>query len=198
MRIRLILFALLILLALAMAQYGLAAGPVQQSATPTPTPAGATESEAEHEHDETLAEDTTDQAVMVVEPGQAFQVAIATYLMDTAGFHGMDERLNGEGVIEAGDAGVVNRVDGILAVTAWPAELQAQVDPLRETLSQYAEALSNDDVEAAKIVAAQTHEQQHDLSHAIEGWLGDMSGSPEHGTDEAGEEHHEEPEEESN
>jgi hypothetical protein len=83
-------------------------------------------------------------------------------------------------------------------VTAWPAALQAQVDPLQETLNQYAEALANDDVEAAKALAAQTHEQQHDLSHAIEGWLDEMSGSPAHDTDEAGEEHHEESEEEGN
>jgi hypothetical protein len=120
---------------------------------------------------------------------QMFQATVATYLMDTAGFHGIDERLNGEGVIDPGDAGVVNRVNRILAVTAWPAELQAQVDPLKETLSQYAEVLSNDDVEAAKPLATQAHEQQHELSHDVEHWLGEMSGSAGHGTDETAKDH---------
>jgi hypothetical protein len=138
-------------------------------------------------------------ATSIVTPQeQLFQATVATYLMDTAGFHGMDERLNGEGVIEAGDAGVVNRVNGVLAVTAWPVELQAQAESLRATLSQYAEALANDDVEAAKTLATQAHEQQHELSHAVEHWLGEMSGSAEHGADEAGHEHDEGEEEEGN
>lgn len=89
---------------------------------------------------------------------QIFQVTVATYLMDTADFHAMDERIHQEGTIEAGDAGVVNRVNGLLAATNWPEELHAQVDPLRETLTQYAEALANDDVEAAKPLATQAHE----------------------------------------
>jgi hypothetical protein len=95
MRIRVTLFALLIILTMITAQYGLAAGPIQQT-EPTATPA-AEETGAEHGHDETTAGETAAQAVMVVEPGQAFQVAIATYLMDTAGFHEIDERLNGNG-----------------------------------------------------------------------------------------------------
>jgi hypothetical protein len=115
-------------------------------------------------------------------------VTVATYLMDTAGFHAMDERINQQGVIEAGDAGVVNRVNGLLAATAWPEELHAQVDPLRETLSQYAEALANDDVEAAKPLATQAHELQHDLSHAVEHWVGAMTGTAEPDADEHGQE----------
>lgn len=168
MKIRGTLFALLIILALLTAQYGLAAGPSQQSAataTPLPTPAGG---------------QTEAAAQAVVEPGQAFQVAVATYLMDTAGLHEIDERLNGEGLIEPGDAGVVNRVNSLLTVTAWPEELQAQVGLLKETLNQYAEALANDDLEAAKPLSTQVHDQQHDLSHAIEGWQSSMSGSAGH------------------
>jgi hypothetical protein len=177
MKTRIALFILLMILALTAAQYSWAAGPIQQTAaTATPTPAGDA-SEPEQEHNEPMAEDAADQPVMVVEPGQAFQVAIATYLMDTAGFHGIDERLNGEGVIEAGDAGVVNRISQVLAATHWPEALQAQVDPLQETLAMYAEALSNDDVEAAKPLATQAHEQQHELSHAVEHWLGQVGGS---------------------
>lgn len=48
---------------------------------------------------------------------QVFQVTIAAYLLDTAGFHDLDVRLNEDGVIMPGDAGIVNRVNGALAVT---------------------------------------------------------------------------------
>jgi hypothetical protein len=120
---------------------------------------------------------------------QIFQVTVATYLMDAAGFHAMDDRINQEGLIEASDAAVVNRVNNLLAVTAWPEDMQAQVDSLRETLNQYAEALANDDVEAAKPLATQAHELQHDLSHAVEHWLGGMIGNGEHDAAEHSQEH---------
>jgi hypothetical protein len=84
-------------------------------------------------------------------------------------------------VIEAGDAGVVNRINSVLAATSWPEELQGQVDPLKVTLSQYAEALTGDDPEAAGPLATQAHDLQHDLSHAAEHWLGEKAGSAEHG-----------------
>jgi hypothetical protein len=176
-RIRVALLALLIILTLITAQYGLAAGPVQQTdptATPTPAP---TSGESESEHAEDLAEETIDQPVMVTEPGQAFQVAIATYLMDTAGFHEVDERLNGEGTIDPGDAGVVNRVSTVLAATQWPDALQPQVDELQATLAIFAEALADNEVEGAKLLAIQAHEQQHDLSHAVEHWLSEVTGA---------------------
>jgi outer membrane murein-binding lipoprotein Lpp len=116
--------------------------------------------------------------------GQLFQVTLATYLLNTADFHEMDERLNQEGVIDPGDAGVVNRVNQVLAITSWPENLQAQVDSLRAMLDKYAEALSSDDVEAAKPLAAQAHELQHDFSRAVENWLAGESGAAELGEEE--------------
>ncbi|MBE7467520.1 MAG: hypothetical protein HS114_00050 [Anaerolineales bacterium] len=196
MKLRITLFALVIILTLTAVQYGLAAAPAQENratnlagviaiaATTTPTPeTSAGDSATEHEHDASAAEDTTGQTVVVSEQEQKFQVTIATYLMDTAGFHAMDERINQEGTIDAGDAGVVNRVIGVLEATAWPADLQTQVDELKDTLSQYAEALANDDVEAAKPLATQAHELQHDLSHAAGSWLTGGSGGAEHGAE---------------
>jgi hypothetical protein len=197
MKLRVILLVILVILTLTAAQYGLAAtssgdnsattgaAVVSIAVTTTPTPESSTgDSATEH-----------DQAVATSQPGQAFQVAVATYLMDTAGFHDLDERLNQDGAIEAGDAGMVNRVNQLLGATEWPADLQAQVDPLKETLSQYAEALANDDLEAAKPLATQTHELQHDLSHAVETWLAGANGAGEHGMEEEhdhSEEHSEE------
>lgn len=120
------------------------------------------------------------------EQDQLFQVTLATYLMDTAGFHDLDERINGEGTILPGDAGVVERVQQVLTVTAWPTGLQPKADQLLGLLAEYAEALSNDDVEAAKPLASEVHEVQHDLSHAVENWLAQATGSGA-GHEEAGE-----------
>lgn len=173
MKLRLTLLVVAVILTLIAVQYSLTAKLTQASGAGALAVTPTTEA-SEHEH--------TDEAAMAEgEQGQTFQVAVTTYLMDSAGFHAIDERINREGVIDAGDAGVVNRVNRLLAATDWPEELQAQVDTLSETLTQYAEALANDDVEAAKPLATQAHELQHDLSHAAEQWLGGMTGSAEHG-----------------
>lgn len=181
MKLRIGLLILVIILTLTVVQYGVTAKLTQasgvQALAVTPT-TEASMGEGEHEH----AKEVTMATVMTTgSQEQIFQVTVTTYLMDTAGFHAMDERINQEGTIEAGDAGVVNRVNGLLAATNWPEELHAQVDPLRETLTQYAEALANDDIEAAKLLATQVHELQHDLSHAATHWAGSMTGSAEHG-----------------
>lgn len=136
---------------------------------------------AENETEEMAHDHEAEGEMAASEVDRRFQVTIAAYLMDTAGFHGMDERLNDEGLIEANDADVVNRVNGVLAVVDWPEELKPQVEELQAILAQYAEALSNDDVEAAKPLATQAHELQHDLSHAIGSWLsGDNGHGEEH------------------
>ena len=138
--------------------------------------------EQSHEGHEQEAEDDiaqgheTDASTTITPQPQVFQVVVAAYLMDTAGFHAMDERLNEEGRIEASDADVINRVSRVLTVTDWPEELKPQVEALQTILAQYAEVLSNDDVEAAKLLASQVHEAQHDLSHAIGSWVSGHSG----------------------
>ncbi len=160
MKLRITLLVLLTILTLAMIQAGLIARLTQASAlAATATPTGSAAITAQE---------------------QIFQVTVAAYLLDSADLHALDERLNQAGQIEAADAGLINRVNRLIAATAWPAELQPQVDSLREILSQYAEALANDDQEKAKPLATQAHELQHDLSHAAEHWLGQAAGGSEH------------------
>jgi hypothetical protein len=192
MKLRITLLVLFIILALSAIQTGLAAGHTQASesgAVAITATAESTAGDSGSEHAASASDSAAGHELAAATQEQIFQVTVVTYLMDTAGFHAMDDRINGEGVIEAGDAGVVNRVNQLLGVTAWPEELQAQVDPLREALSQYAEALANDDVEAAKPLATEAHELQHDLSHTAEHWLGEMTGSGEHDAAEPSQEH---------
>lgn len=112
-----------------------------------------------------------------------FAVTMATYLMDTAGFHGMDETINGEGTIPATYAATVNRVRRVLSVTPWSPELAEQATAFQATLAEFAAVLESDDVEAAKPLATRVHEEQHDFSHAIEAWANaqmGMQGEDEH------------------
>jgi hypothetical protein len=106
-----------------------------------------------------------------VDQSQAFQVATTVYLLDTAGLHAMDESINQENTIDPGFPGTVDRIRRLMALTAWPEELQEDARALEDTLASFAAALAEDDVEAAKPLATQVHDQQHELSHAVEGWL---------------------------
>lgn len=125
-------------------------------------------------------------------PGQAFRVTSAVYLLDTAGLHGLDVRLNEEGVIESSDAGTVSRVARLLSSVDWPEALATDAVSLTTMLNELATALGNDDVEAAAPLATQVHEAQHDFSHAAEQWLAEAVGghgeSEEHGHGEMSEE----------
>ncbi len=114
--------------------------------------------------------------------GQAFRVTSAVYLLDDAGLHGLDERLNNEGVIEASDAGRVARVARLLSSVDWPTALAEDAAALTDTLNQLASALRDDDLEAAAPLAIVAHEVQHAFSHEAEHWLGELTGG--HGAEE--------------
>jgi hypothetical protein len=190
----LVIFALLTVLH---QQPHLLAAPLWQSGTPTPAP---TEEPVEESVDAPAAEEMTaeptisdlmgridalqaqvDQLTATIHPAASpAEVTTAVYLLDTAGLHGLDERLNGEGVIEASDAGNVGRVARLLSSVVWPEPLAADAAALVETLRQLASALRDDDLEAAAPLATQAHEDQHDFSHEAEHWLGeaDVSTTP--------------------
>jgi hypothetical protein len=203
---------LLLLGGLVLAYQGttLLAAPPQQAATPTPAAseepleepvvkAGTTVTETADMTETVAAEPTLAELAARVDAlqtqidalaaanagsGQANEVATAVYLLDSAGLHALDVRLNEEGVIEASDAGNVARVARLLGSVDWPAELAADAAALTDVLTQLASALNADDVETAAPLATQTHETQHDFSHAVEHWLGEVSGG--HGEESAG------------
>ncbi len=105
-------------------------------------------------------------------PAPAFQVAVAQYVMDTAGFHAMDESLNETMTVDPSFLSAVNRVAKVVAQAPWPEALHDQAAAFGETLTAFAAALEADDAEAAAGLAAELHEVQHDFSHAIDEWLG--------------------------
>ncbi|MEZ4615722.1 MAG: hypothetical protein R2867_09455 [Caldilineaceae bacterium] len=81
--------------------------------------------------------------------GDANTVTTAIYLLDSVGLHDLDVRLNEEGVIEAGDAGTVARINRVLGTVLWPTELAPEATALMAVLTELDAALSDDDLATA-------------------------------------------------
>jgi hypothetical protein len=97
----------------------------------------------------------------------AGQMLAALLHIDSAGFHGMDEALNGDApVIETSWLGRATRARVAAEAIVWPAELQPAADALVEHVAALEAALDADDPVAAAEPAAAAHEAQHDLSHS--------------------------------
>ncbi len=101
-----------------------------------------------------------------------FEVAVAQYFMDTAGFHGIAESLASGDPIDPSWAATVSRAYKLLTSVVWPEELDVAADAFVENVGALSEALANDDAEAAAPLAETVHDAQHELSHSIDDWLG--------------------------
>jgi hypothetical protein len=109
-----------------------------------------------------------------------FEIAVAQYLLDSTGFHDIDEALNESKRVDPAYLAVVRRVHRLMANTPWPEALSADAQTFLDLLAEFEAALEADDGERAAALAAEVHESQHELSHAIEGWLGGAEAADEH------------------
>ena len=110
----------------------------------------------------------------------AFGVAMAQYVMDTAGFHDMDEVLNETKAVDPAYLSAVNRVRKVVAQAPWPEALHEKSESFVNVLDEFAAALDADNGEEAATLATEVHEVQHDFSHAIDDWLGGSEGGHGH------------------
>lgn len=101
-----------------------------------------------------------------------FDVAVAQYILDTAGFHAMAETLAETKKAEPAYLSAVNRVHSVLSNAPWPDELSEQGQAFVALLAKLAAALEADDGDESARLADGVHEAQHDLSHALSEWLG--------------------------
>ena len=102
-----------------------------------------------------------------------FDVSVAQKFMDSAGFHGMATALAETQSIDPSYASTVTRVHTVLSHTVFPSELNDQAQAFIETLASFSAALEADNTAAAVTLSETVHDAQHELSHAIEHWLGD-------------------------
>ena len=110
-----------------------------------------------------------------------FDVAVAQYVLDTAGFHGMSETIAETQTIDPAYGGAVTRVKTVLANTVWPEELHEQEAAFAALLDEFSAKIDADDGVGAVEISDQVHEAQHELSHAIGEWLGTAAAEHSHG-----------------
>lgn len=176
------------------------AAPYVQASTPTPAPEeeGHNHEEADtHDHaatadhamTETVTLDSLAARITALEAEVAAlsapasgtnEVVTAIYLLDNAGLHDLDDRLNGDGTIEASDSGRVARVARLLTAVTWPDGLATTAMSTTVTLTELAAALADDDRETAAALATTAHDLGHELSHAMEHWLDEAATGSAH------------------
>jgi hypothetical protein len=136
---------------------------LQGQVTALQTQAAALPTEAEH-----------------MDEANAFDVAVAQYVLNTAGFHGMAESIAETQTIDPSYGGAVNRVRTIFANTTWPAELQEEETAFVALLDEFSAKIDADDGAGAVDISDQVHEAQHAFSDSIDTWLGTASDEHAH------------------
>ncbi len=109
---------------------------------------------------------------------QESEVLSAITILDGAGLHGNDESINEENEIPADARTVALKMQAVVELTAWPSDVEDAADELARTFSDFAAALDGDnpDMGRAGELAAQAHDQEHDLSHDVWAWLQEEAG----------------------
>lgn len=121
-----------------------------------------------------------DQAVAAAEEhthGDGGQIALtmaATDLVDSAGFHAMQEELEASGSINDRWAGTVADVQTAMQSVPWDPSLAHGVEELEAALEEFHAGLLAGDAEAALAGAVAVHEAQHHFSPAVYAWLSEQ------------------------
>lgn len=141
-------------------------------AAPTPTATPAPTATATAGPTETVAPTATAMPSPTAIPTAVvpFDIRVAQYVLDTAGFHGIAETLAEKKTIDATYLSTVTRVQKVLKHTTWPTELDQEAQAFIQSLGDFAALLEADKVDDAIKSAATVHDAQHDLSHAIDEW----------------------------
>jgi hypothetical protein len=116
-----------------------------------------------------------------LDEASAFDVAVAQYVLNTAGFHGMAEAIADTQTIDPSYGGAVNRVRTIFANTTWPPELQEEETHFVGLLDEFSAKIDADDGAGAVDISDEVHEAQHAFSDSIDTWLGTASDDHAHG-----------------
>jgi hypothetical protein len=104
------------------------------------------------------------------------QVALATYQMDNAGLHALDEA-TAKGEITTGALGRVRRARIVVAATQWPDSMKSTAGEFVEHAVRLESALQAENAALAHPDAAELHEIGHKLSDMAYTWLVSMGGA---------------------
>jgi hypothetical protein len=98
------------------------------------------------------------------------QVMTATYQLDKAGLHAVDEGAKA-GTIASGALGEVRRARIAIQATEWPDALKSMAANEVVILKSLEEALRTEDASKVMDPATRAHDTGHDLSAAVYTWL---------------------------
>jgi zinc transport system substrate-binding protein len=113
----------------------------------------------------------------VTADASTFDVSVAQYFLDAAGFHGIATALSETQTIDPTYLSTVTRVNTVLSHTVWPADLNEAAQAFSESLTAFGAALEADNVAEAVTLSETVHDTQHELSHSIDHWIGDAQKS---------------------
>jgi len=97
-------------------------------------------------------------------------VSVAQHIMDTTGFHDMATTLSNTQKIDTAYLTKLNRTKKVLTQTIWGAALDGKAQAFIVTIGKFADALAAGNVKDAVKASDMAHDEQHDLSHAIDEW----------------------------
>lgn len=101
----------------------------------------------------------------------SFELSLAQYEMDMAGFHEISSAIVKNKSIEPGYFPVTHGAWSILSQVGWPAAVKEMADPFVASLADFASALESGDVDRAVELADGIHDGQHELSGVIDEFL---------------------------
>lgn len=124
--------------------------------------------------------------------GQAEKAMVlaATNGLSAIGLHEIDEELQTASEIPEGVSGDIERAHQITVGTDWPEDLAEGATELEAALADFMAAVEDEDLEAAKGYATDTHAAWHDLDHAaLAFYAGDEHSEDDSHTDEEADDH---------
>jgi hypothetical protein len=131
---------------------------------------GGTVHDAQHALSHTI-EDWLVKNPPKAQKASSYAIAMNQYFMDAAGFHDMATKLGETKTIDAAYQSKVDRVKKFIGQTTWSPELNDQAQTFLKSLTAFSDALSKKDAAGAIAASDMVHDQQHELSHAIDDWL---------------------------
>lgn len=104
-----------------------------------------------------------------------FYISATQFILDSAGFHGMEDSLIENQAIDSTYNSIVKKVKKVLEQTTWPTELDADAKALIVNLGDFSTALAANNVADAIIHGGTVHDAQHDFSSAIDTWVDSLT-----------------------
>ncbi len=126
--------------------------------------------DAQHELSHEIEHWLGDAQAVTTESG-GFDLSIAQYFMDKAGFHEMATALGETQTIDPEYFSTVSGVQTVLSQVVWPLDLNDQAQAFIESLGTFSAALEADNIADAVESSEIVHDAQHELSHSIDHFL---------------------------